>query len=82
MFNWFKKEEPDNLAGEQKWVPMEPQPEPERVYYSIGPTTENRVMLKVHYGNVSMDEEGIDSLIKVLEASKSWLEDKSGETVV
>jgi hypothetical protein len=79
MFNLFKKKEPQNLVGEQKWVPQEPVPEPERQYYSIGPTTERRVMLKVYYGNISMDKEGIDAMIKTLEASKVWCEDESGK---
>ena len=86
MFDFFKtlKEENSRLNESKKalddlkpdWVP---QPEPERQYYSLGPTTEGRVMLKLHYGIVSMDRDGIDSLIQVLEASKVWLEDKSGK---
>jgi hypothetical protein len=77
MFNWFKSENKYEKAEEAlnnfkpEYVPQE---EPERPYYTVGPTTKGRVMLKVHYGNVSMDETGINSLIGVLEASKAWLE--------
>lgn len=88
MFDFFKtlKEENSRLNKSKetpKYVPegmlRESKPEPEGQYYSLGPTTEGRVMLKLHYGSVSMDREGIDSLIQVLEASKVWLEDKSGK---
>ena len=88
MFDFFKtlKEENSRLNKAKetpKYVPegmlKESKPEPERRYYSLGPTTEGRVMLAVNYGNISMDEKGIDCMIKALEASKVWLEDKSGK---
>ena len=37
-------------------------------------------MLKLYYGNVTMDEVGINSLIQVLEASKAWLEPEKDKT--
>jgi len=86
MFNLFKKDSAHNKVVKEQREQLNdylknntPEPEPERQYYSLGPTTEGRVMLKVYYGNVSMDKDGIDTLIKVLEASKAWVEDKSGK---
>jgi hypothetical protein len=52
----------------------EPYEEPEQAYYTLGPTTKGRVMLKLGYSNITMDEVGIDNMIKTLEASKAWLE--------
>jgi len=86
MFNLFKKDSAHNKVVKEQREQLNdylknntPEPEPERQYYSLGPTTEGRVMLKVYYGNVSMDKDGIDALIKTLEASKAWVEDKSGK---
>jgi hypothetical protein len=53
--------------------------EQERTFYSLGPTTEGRVMLRVHYGNVSFNRLGIDNMIKALEASKIWLEESGND---
>ena len=80
MFNWFKKEE-KSLAdrffeAQEKREKEEPKEEPERTYLSIGPTRKNRVSLRISYGEVTMDAIGIDSLIKTLEASKSWIIEK------
>ena len=57
MFNFFKKETAhDKVIKEQREQLNDylknTTPEPERQYYSLGPTTEGRVMLKVYYGNV------------------------------
>jgi hypothetical protein len=67
----------DYYSEKLKEIPYE---EPERAYYSISPSTKGRVMLQVYYGNVSMDETGINSLIGVLEASKAWLEPSKDKT--
>mgnify|MGYP003337586450 CR=1 FL=1 len=74
MFNWFKKEEEDTLKHfKPEWVPQE---EPERSYYSIGPSSKGRVIVQVYYGNISLNREGIDNMIKALEVSKVWLNPK------
>lgn len=80
MFNWFKKETAqEKLSREERqqldYYLKSKEDEPERTYYSVGPTTEGRVMLKVYYGNISFTEDGIDYLIKALETSKMWLTD-------
>ena len=81
MFNWFKKEE-KSLAdrffeAQEKREKEEPKVEPERTYLSIGPTSKNRVSLRLgNYSEITMDLVGIDSLIKTLEASKSWIIEK------
>lgn len=77
MLDFFKKKETPKYVPEG--MLKESEREPERQYYSLGPTTEGRVMLRVYYGNVSMDRNGIDTMIKTLEASKAWLEDQSGK---
>ena len=69
MFDFFKKKETPKYVPEG--MLKESEREPERQYYSLGPTTEGRVMLRVYYGNVSMDRNGIDTMIKTLEASKA-----------
>ena len=76
MFDWFntKKIEEDTLKNfKPEWMPQE---EPERTYLAIGPTSKGRVSIKLNYGVVTMDEVGINCLIKSLEASKSWLNPK------
>ena len=77
MFNFFKKKTAEKSLEEWKkeWVPATT---PEKTYYSLGPSTEGRVILQVNYGNVSLNEKGIDLLIKALETSKMWL-DESGK---
>ena len=70
MFNWFKRKE--YIVPEVE----KPKEEPERTYLSIGPTSKNRVSLRISYGEVTMDLIGIESLIKTLEASKSWIIEK------
>ena len=80
MFNWFKNEcekkaEKSLEDWKKEWVPAT---QPEKTYYNLGPTTEGRVMLQVYYGNVSLNEKGIDLLIKALETSKMWV-DESGK---
>ena len=79
MFNFrglFSNPILDNIKEQGYPNAPEPLAEPEREYYSIGPTTEGRVMLKLYYGNVSMDETGLNSLIGALEAAKAWCEVK------
>lgn len=79
MFNLFRNKKLDEAIEKIK---EEPYVEPERTYYSIGPSTKGRVVFRLSYNNISMDEVGIDALIKVLESSKVWLEpdkDDSGK---
>ena len=74
MFDWFntKKIEEDTLKHfKPQWMPQE---EAERTYFSIGPTSKGRVSLRLRYSEITMDEIGIDNLIKSLEASKIWLD--------
>ena len=66
MFDWFnkKKIEEDTLKHfKPQWMPQE---EPERTYLAIGPTSKGRVSIKLNYGVVTMDEVGINCLIKSL----------------
>ena len=67
MFNWFKRKE--YIVPEVE----KPKEEPERTYLLIGPTSKGRVALRLRYSEITMDEIGINSLIKSLEASKAWL---------
>lgn len=76
MFSLFRNKKLDEMVEKIK---EEPYVEPEREYYMIGPTTEGRVLLKLYYGNVSLNKDGIDALIKVLEAAKDWCVEKSGK---
>ena len=85
MFNlhlWKKKEEKsfgDKLfEAKDKMEKEQPAPKPEMEYYSIGPSSEGRVILRVPYGNVSLNVGGIDNLIAVLESAKRWV-DESGK---
>ena len=80
VFSWWPRSHQEIFDGlnEERNEEVMNQPEAERMYYSLGPTTEGRVMLRVYYGNVSFNRVGIDTLIKALESSKMWLEE-SGE---
>ena len=77
MFNWFKSEE-KSLADRyfEARAKEEPTEEPERTYYSIGPSSKGRVIVQVYYGNISLNRDGIDNMIKALEVSKVWLNPK------
>ena len=87
MFGWFKKESAQDKVIEEQREQLDSYlknttPEPERTYLSIGPTSKNRVSLRIHYGEVTMDLEGIDSLIKTLEASKAWIVEKEEDELL
>ena len=48
-----------------------------RVFYRLGLTENNRVALSMYYGEVSMNSEGVQSLIDQLEFYKSQLKEET-----
>jgi hypothetical protein len=54
----------------------QPKEESDRVFYRLGLAENNRVALSMYYGEVSMNGEGVQSLIDQLEFYKSMLKEE------
>jgi hypothetical protein len=77
MFDFFRRRTAKELIEEAKenyTVPTTPVPEkPATVYYRIGVTNNNRVSLQMGYSEVTMNREGVESLIKQLSVFRDQL---------
>jgi hypothetical protein len=62
---------------ELKTAPAPAHEEPSRVFYRLGLTENNRVALSMYYGEVSMNQAGVQNLIDQLEFYKSMLKEES-----
>jgi hypothetical protein len=56
-----------------------PKEDPGRVFYRLGLTENNRVALSMYYGEVSMNQDGVQSLIDQLEFYKSMLKEEESQ---
>ena len=87
MFDWFKKPAYSNVVKfpEPKAVPPVPyieQPKQEskaRTYYTFGLTDDNRMAFTMGYTTLTMNREGIQSLIEQLEFFKNQLCEEEDE---
>jgi len=90
MFDWFKKFDYSNVVKfpESKVVPPMPYVEPiapkvpEKdpvTYYSIGPTDNNRVSLKMGHNSITMNKAGVQALIDLLTTAMNQLTDEDKE---
>ena len=80
MFDWFKKREYSNVVKFPELKPVEPidPPTPKQeknptTYYSIGHTDDNRVTLRMGYATLTMNYDGVQTLIDQLELYQSQL---------
>ena len=78
MFDWFgRKPDYANVVKfpEQVKVPTpysEP-PKQEETYYSIGVTSENRIIFKTGYSTLTMNRKGVENLIQQLAVFRDQL---------
>jgi hypothetical protein len=90
MFDWFKKADYSNVVKfpESKVIPPMPYVEPTApkvsekdpvTYYSIGPTDNNRVNLKMGYSSITMNKAGVQSMINMLTTAMNQLTDEDEE---
>ena len=82
MFDWFKKSDYSNVVKFPPKVPYIEPPIPEKepiVYYSIGPTDNNRVNFKMGYSSITMNKSGVESLIAALQVAMAQLNDEDEE---
>ena len=70
MFEWFKKPIYTKVVKFPEQVPYVEPPAPEPItYYSIGPTSNGRLNLKVGHNSINMNKAGTRALINMLEAA-------------
>jgi hypothetical protein len=81
MFDWFKKREYTNVIKfpEVKTPYVEP-PEPKKeskTYYTFGLTDNNRMAFQMGYTTLTMNREGVQTLIDQLEFFKNQLHEET-----
>jgi len=81
MFDWFKKPGYSNVLPfpEPKAVPYIEPPKQEskaRTYYTFGFTDDNRMAFTMGYTTLTMNREGIQSLVDQLEFFKNQLREE------
>jgi hypothetical protein len=79
MFNWLtRKPNPKYQPEGTQDVPAGKKEEekPETAYYRLGITDRNRVSLKIGYGEITMNPQGVQNLIDQLELFKLQIMDE------
>lgn len=84
MFDWFKNKGKDDAKvipfPELKSVPPVPEPEkPATVFYRFGITDKNRLAFQMGYSEITMNRQGVQSLIDQLEFFKEQLEEDTDD---
>ena len=82
MFEWFKKSEYSNVVKfpEKEAVPyVEPPAKDPVTYYSLGPTDNNRISLKMGYSSITMNKAGAQAMINLLTTAMNQLTDEDAE---
>ena len=79
MFDWFKKPDYTNVVKfpEPKAVPYIEPAEPKKeskTYYTFGLTDDNRMAFQMGYTTLTMNREGVQTLIDQLEFFKNQLD--------
>lgn len=87
MFDLFKKKTVKNFIddvhetyGLPEPVKVPPMPEVEKdvvTFYRIGPTDNNRVSFQMGYSEITMNANGINTMIKMLESARDQIEPES-----
>jgi len=77
MFNWFKKSDYTNVVKFPTPVPCIEPPAPKVkdpvTYYSLGPTDDNRISLKMGYSSITMNKAGAQAMIDLLTTAMNQL---------
>lgn len=84
MFNWFKKTDYTNVVKfpAKEAVPsphIEPPEKDPVTYYSLGPTDNNRISLKMGYSSITMNKAGAQAMINLLTTAMNQLTDEDAE---
>ena len=83
MFEWFKKSEYSNVIKFPEKVPSVVPPEKAATdpvtYYSLGPTDNNRISLKMGYSSITMNKAGAQAMIDLLTTAMNQLTDEDEE---
>lgn len=96
MFDFFRKKTAKDFINdaketyglpEAKQIPsmpkVEPLPEPEKpatTYYRLGLTDNNRVSFQMGYSEITMNSQGIDTMIDLLRSFQSKIKEVEEET--
>jgi hypothetical protein len=81
MFDWFKKDKPNNVIKfpEPRVYPDMPKVEPPKeekpatTYYRLGITNNGRVSFQMGYSEITMNAEGINNMIAQLEVFRDQI---------
>jgi hypothetical protein len=79
MFDWFKRSDYTNVVKFPSPTPYIEPPAPAKdpvTYYSIGPTDNNRISLKMGYSSITMNKSGAQALIDLLTTAMNQLTDE------
>jgi hypothetical protein len=83
MFDWFKKREYSNVIKfpEVKTPYIDPpkQENTSKTYYTFGLTDDNRMAFQMGYTTLTMNREGVQTLIDQLEFFKNQLREEEDE---
>ena len=83
MFDWFKKRDYSNVIKfpEVKTPYVEPpkQENTSKTYYTFGLTDDNRMAFQMGYTTLTMNREGVQTLIDQLEFFKNQLREEEDE---
>jgi len=83
MFDWFKKSNYNNVVKFPGPVPYIETPAPEVkdpiIYYSIGPTDNNRISFKMGHSSITMNKAGAQAVIDLLTVAMNQLTDEDKE---
>ena len=79
MFEWFKKPIYNKVVKFPAPVPYVEPPVAEKdpvTYYSLGPTDNNRISLKIGYSSITMNKAGTQAMINLLTTAMNQLTDE------
>ena len=82
MFNWFRRHDSANVVKFPTPVPYIEPPVAEKdpvTYYSLGPTDNNRISLKMGYSSITMNKAGAQAMINLLTTAMNQLTDEDEE---
>lgn len=84
MFDFFRRRTAEEFIEEAKekyTVPPKPAPapapeKPATTYYRLGLTDNNRVSFQMGYSEITMNQKGVDNMIKQLELFRDMIADE------
>jgi hypothetical protein len=82
MFDWFKKPNYTNVVKFPAPTPyieplaVKPPEKDPVVFYSVGPTDNNRISFQMGYSSITMTKLGVENLIAQLQVAADQLKDE------